>query len=137
MKTKHNLIYLIFIATILAILLSSCEYSKIKFGEVRMMYGSNENGHISYDISTFTGFESVSAQVATGEIISFEYEAIVDKGNPIIEWQDPTGVVVWRKNLLESDHGHDDIVVESSGIYTIIIQGKDAGGNFDVSWKIE
>lgn len=121
----------------LAVLLSACELNNVKFGEVRMMYGTNEEGRISYDISTFTGVEKGQLQAQTGETILFSYKVVLDAGSLVIEWQDPQGAVVWRKNLLESDHGDDEIEIESPGTFTIFIQGSKIRGNFDVSWQIK
>ena len=121
----------------LAALLSGCDLNNVKIGGIRVMDGINEEGHISYNYSIFTGFESGSMQADTGQIFSFYYEATVIKGSLIIEWQDPNGGVVWRKNLVESDSGKDEIVIEFPGRYTIVIQGKGASGNFDVSWKLK
>ncbi len=137
MKTKLNLFPLSMFILILVILLSGCDFTKIRVGEVRVMYGSNEDGHISYDFKTFTGFESGSAQVEKGEIIFFDYQVTVDKGSLLIEWQDPNGEIVWQENLSESERGNVEIGIETSGKYTIIIQGKNAAGNFDVSWMKE
>ncbi len=137
MKKNKSITQFLILASLLMLLLSSCDYSKIKFGDVRMMFGSNEDGHISYTFSTFTGFERGSAQAESGQIINFDYQVNVDQGTLNIEWQDPAGVVIWQKTLLGSDQGHDDIVIKSPGEYTIIIQGRDSAGNFDVSWKIE
>ncbi|MCJ7534572.1 MAG: hypothetical protein WA997_14130 [Anaerolineales bacterium] len=133
MKTKS----LLLITAILAILLSACELNKLKFGEVRMMYGTNEEGRISYDISTFTGIESGDLQAEQGQIISFTYMADLEKGTLVIEWQDPQGQVIWQKNLEESDQGGDEIEILSPGTYRIIIQGKGIGGRFDVSWHVK
>lgn len=121
----------------LAALLSGCNLRNVKIGGIRVMDGINEEGHISYNYSIFTGFESGSMQADTGQIFSFYYEATVIKGSLIIEWQDPNGGVVWRKNLVESDRGKDEILIEFPGRYTIVIQGKGASGNFDVSWKLK
>ena len=137
MKTNKSFTKFLIFASLLMLLMSSCDYSKIKFGDVRMMFGSNEDGHISYTFSTFTGFERGSAQAESGQIIKFDYQVNVDNGTLNIEWQDPAGVVIWQKSLLGSDQGNDDIVIESPGEYAIIIQGRDSAGNFDVSWKIE
>jgi hypothetical protein len=137
MKTKYNLIHILLITTFLSILLSSCNLSKVKIGEVRMMYGTNEDGRISYDIRTFTGIERGSVQAETGETISFTYQAVLDKGSLMIEWQDPNGEVMWQKNLVESDQGAEEIEIKSSGEYVIITQGKGAAGNFDVSWQVK
>ena len=137
MKTKFILIQLPVIALFLAIMLSGCDFTKIKVGEVRMMYGSNEDGHISYDFKTFSGFESGSTQVDRGEIIFFNYQATINRGSLLIEWQDPAGEIVWQKTLSESDRGNVKIETDTSGKYTIIIQGVNAAGNFDVSWENE
>ncbi len=137
MKTKHNLIHIMLITTILSILLSSCNLSRVKIGEVRMMSGSNEDGRISYDIGTFTGIETGSLQAETGQTISFTYQVVLDKGGLVIEWQDPQGELMWRKNFVESAHGDDEINIISPGKYTILIQGKGTAGNFDISWQIK
>ena len=55
------------ITIMLAALLSACELTNVKFGEVRMMYGTNEAGRISYDISTFTGIERGQLQAQAGQ----------------------------------------------------------------------
>jgi len=121
----------------LSILMSACELNRVKFGEVRMMYGANEDGRISYDISTFTGVERGQVQAQKGQIISFAYQVVLDEGSLDIEWQDPQSEVVWRENLLESDHGDDEIEIISPGTYTIFIQGSGVRGNFDVSWQVK
>lgn len=137
MKRKHASLRILIIIIMGAVLLSGCDFSRVKIGEVRMMYGSNEDGHISYNYSTFTGIENGSVQVEEAQTISFDFDVTVSKGSLNIEWQDPNKEVVWRKNLVESDRGYDQITVETSGIYWIIIQGTNAGGEFDVSWKIQ
>ena len=137
MKKKRFYMNILLITAILSILLSGCELNKVKFGEVRMMFGTNEEGHISYTCTTFTGIESGSVQAERGQIISFNYQAAISKGSLIIEWQDPAGGVEWRKILVEDDHGKDELLIESAGKHIILIQGQDVGGKFDVSWKIK
>jgi hypothetical protein len=137
MKRKNDLLYSLMVVTILALLLSSCDFSKVRVGEVRMMYGTNEEGHISYNYSTFTGVENGSFQVEAGQQLSFTYHVTVTKGNLLIEWQDPAGEVVWQKSLSESELGEAVIPTGTSGTYQIIIQGKSAGGDFDVTWEVD
>jgi hypothetical protein len=137
MKKKRFYMNILLITAILSILLSGCELNKVKFGEVRMMFGTNEEGHISYTCTTFTGIESGSVQAERGQIISFNYQATISKGSLIIEWQDPAGGVEWRKILVEDDHGKDELLIESAGKHIILIQGQDVGGKFDVSWQIK
>ena len=131
MKKKYQILIII----ILSIILSACELDKLKFGEVRMMYGSNEAGRISYDISTFTGNESGELEAETGEVISFTYSIDLDKGALVIEWQDPQGEVIWRKNFEESEIGEDEIEILSAGTYRVFVRGDGAGGKFDMLWQ--
>ncbi len=137
MKGKDDLLYSLLVVTVLALLLSSCDFSKVRIGEVRMMYGTNEEGHISYNYSTFTGVENGSLQVEAGQQLSFNYCVTVTKGSLLIEWRDPSGEVVWRKSLLESELGETVIPTETSGTYRIIIQGTNAAGDFDVTWEVD
>jgi len=131
MKKKYQILIII----ILSIILSACELDKLKFGEVRMMYGSNEAGRISYDISTFTGTESGELEAETGGVISFTYSIDLDKGALVIEWQDPQGEVIWRKIFEESEIGEYEIEVLSAGTYRVFVRGDGAGGKFDVLWQ--
>ena len=137
MNSKVYRSYFIVLAAVLATMISSCNFSKVKFGEVRMMYGDNEDGRIAYTFSTFTGFERGSALAENGQTISFDYQASIKNGSLIIEWQAPGGDVLWRKNLTENDHGAEELKIESPGKYTVIIQGKNAAGDFDVSWQVK
>ena len=125
---------ILFIIT-LPVILSACKFGKVKFGEVRMMYGTNEAGRIAYDISTFTGTESGEFEAETGQLISFTYSVDLEKGALFIEWQDPQGEVVWEKEFSESEHGEGEFGTLSPGIYRILVRGMGAGGKFDVSWQ--
>ena len=137
MKINKNIVCIILITTILPIVVSSCDFSKVKFGEVRMMYGSNEDGRIAYDISIFTGIKRGSLDVEMGQDISITYKVVLDKGSLVIEWQDPSGEVVWQRELVGNEDADEIIPVDSPGKYVILVQGRGAGGNFDVSWQVD
>jgi hypothetical protein len=132
---KKNVLLLVII--ILSILLSACELDKLKFGEVRMMYGANEAGRISYDISTFTGTENGELEAEIDAVITFTYSVELNKGTLLIEWQDPQSEVVWQKEFVESEYGEDELEIRSQGIYKVFIRGEGAGGRFDLSWQEE
>lgn len=137
MNTRKFFIILLISLSLIGSLLSSCNFNKIKVGDVRMMYGSNEDGHIAYTFSTFSGFERGNVEASEGQTINFSYNVNIDHGILNIEWQDPDGALIWQKSFQEGDTGLADIAVESSGLYNIIIQGKNSAGDFDVSWKVE
>jgi hypothetical protein len=137
MRNKRYPAYILSFFMVVAGLISSCNFDNVSVGGVRVMYGSNEDGHISYNYTVFSGIESGSLEVEAGQRILFSYEVNVDKGSLLIEWQNPDGEAVWQKVLLESEGGGDVITAESSGGYRIIIQGKNAGGNFDITWTVD
>lgn len=130
-------IYFLVAIVLLVILLSACDTSKVRIGEVRMMYGTNQDGLISYDVTSFKGIEKGSLQVQQGQNITFDFNVNVNKGSLIIEWQDSEGEVLWSKELFESELGHEDLPGNLPGEYTVLVQGKGFGGSFEVSWGIK
>ena len=139
MNTNKTQIYLLFTIFLIGSVLSGCDFtSKIKIGEVRLgMFGDHQDSHSYYSYSTFTGVESERLQAEKGQSIAFSYQVSVEKGSLIIELQDPNGEVLWHQ--VHETHAQDqlEIPVETTGIQTIIIQGKDAGGSFEVSWQVK
>lgn len=134
---NRNQKFILATLTLLAFLLSACDTGKIKIGEVRMMYGTNQDGLISYEVSAFTGIEKGRLQAEPGQSITFDYDITVSKGSLIIEWQDPRGELLQRKDLVESELGHDAIPVDLLGEHTILLKGKGFGGSFEVTWGIK
>ena len=134
-KENYYLIYL-YIVIALLIFVSGCNSNDVMDSDVRINIRTNHHGQIARVYKTFSGYESENLEGEVGKTISFAYEATVEKGRLIIEWQDPNGVVIWRQVLVESQSGSENIVIKSPGKYKIAIQGKEASGNFRVSWDI-
>lgn len=128
---KHGITWILII---LAITLSACEFNKLKFGEVRMMYGTNEVGRITYDITTFTGTEQGEFHAEIGDVLLFNYTVDLVKGALFIEWQDPQGEPIWQKMLDGRDQGEVEFEDLHPGRYQVVIRGEGSGGRFDVSW---
>jgi len=139
MNTNKSQFYLLITILMIGIFLSGYDFtSKIKIGEVRLgMFGDNADGLMYYSYRTFTGTESDLIQAQQGQTISFSYALDVNKGSLLIEWQDPQGEVVWHNVFETSVQGTNEIPVLIDGTYTIIIQGKDTGGSFEVSWHVK
>jgi len=95
-------IYSLLIIIVICVALSACDLGKLKVGEVRMMYGTNEADRISYDFRTFTGTEKGEITVEPDVVIVFHYAVELDKGELLIEWQDPQGNVIWQKEFNKS-----------------------------------
>jgi len=137
MNKSNYCLTLLYIAIALTVLVSGCNANSIIDGDVRMNIRTHGDGQISRIYNTFTGFENESLEAEMGQTISIDYEATLDEGLLIIEWQDPNGTVIWQKILAESESGRENIGILSPGRHTIAIQGKKASGNFYVSWNIE
>ena len=139
MKTQKLYIYLLIITLIVGILTSGCDFSsKIKIGDVRLgMFGDNEIGYLSYSYRTFTGVESNKVSVQNGDTLAFSYQVSVNKGSLNIEWQDPDGEIVWQEIFTTDAQGDIEIPMGTAGSYKIIIQGKDTGGSFEISWHVK
>ena len=131
MKKINSLLIII----LMSFVLSACAFGKLRVGEVRMMYGTNEADRISYDFKTFTGIEKGEIEVDLGEVIIFNYSVKLDSGELLIEWQDPRGEVVWQKEFNKSISGEYELQMVLPGTYRIFISGKGASGGFDVLWR--
>jgi hypothetical protein len=131
MKNQKTLLMIILISFALC----ACNLGKLRVGEVRMMYGTNEADHIAYEFKTFTGIEKGQIEVEHGAVIIFNYSIELDKGELLIEWQDPQGEVVWQKDFYKSITGENEIAIVLPGTYRIFISGKGASGGFDVFWR--
>ena len=134
-KPKYYLA-LLYIAIALTVLVSGCSSNDIFDNDARIRIRTDHGGQISRVYKTFTGFESEYLETAMGKTISFAYEATIDKGRLIIEWQDPNGAVIWRQILEESERSKVDIAIKSPGSYKIVIQCKETSGKFSVSWNV-
>lgn len=137
MARKHSFLIRITTISLLISLLGACDPGKIRFGEVRMMYGSNEDGRISYVLSSFSGVENGSIQADAGQTIDMKIDVQLSKGTLTVEWLDPGGEVVWLKEYNGSVNELVEIPIEISGEYSLLIQGKEAGGSFDITWETE
>lgn len=137
MNRKIYLTLFVVALAVFSTLLSGCDFSKVKIGEVRMMYGENDDGHIAYTFSAFSGFERGSALAEAGQTIAFDYQASIDEGSLIIEWQTPDGEILWHTTVVESNQGTEIFPVESPGEHKLVIQGIGAEGDFVVSWEVK
>ena len=131
MKKINSLLIIL----LMSFVLSACDFGKLRVGEVRMMYGTNEADRISYDIRTFTGTEKGQIEVEPGTVMVFNYSVELDTGELLIEWQDPRGEVVWQKEFNKSISGEYELQMVLPGTYRIFISGNGASGGFDVLWR--
>ena len=109
------------------------ENSETKIGWVEF---SDLNG-VKCSYSTFTGTEKRMIKAEAGDCILLNYSITVDKGSIEIEVRDPAGEVIWKHRFEKSFASSVKIKANQSGWHKVVIRGENAGGSFDVSWKVK
>jgi hypothetical protein len=133
---------LVLLAIMASLISSSCQGSlhlgSIRIGEVRIgMIGTNQPGEISYNFSTFKGFESRQFQAEADQILELDYSVSLEKGTLDILLEDPDRVVVWQNSFAGAQEEKITYKIENSGEHTIYVQADQAGGSFKIIWELK
>ncbi len=135
-KMKRFLMYSVSVFILAGLLLTGCGGGAYR--QVRIMWaGSSNSGRMEYRYKTFTGVERKNERLEAGDTLAFEYDATVDKGTLTLQIQDPDDASLWEATLRESAEDRVDLTAEQTGTYTIVVEGDDTGGEFEVSWEVE
>jgi hypothetical protein len=73
-----------------------------------------------------------------GRSVLLEYQATVSSGSLTIQVENPQGQVVWQAAPPAGpagNHASQVIALNQGGNYTVVLQGRDAVGSLDLSWK--
>lgn len=100
--------------------------------------GYNRPGEIAYTYTRFTSTERGDIQAKAGQTILLAYQATVSSGSLNLRVENPSRNVVWLVRLGASPDNYRDSVpipAGQTGHYTILIEGQDTAGGFDVSWQ--
>ncbi len=102
--------------------------------------GSSDPGHIHYSYRNFAGLVREETALEQGQTLELTYEAEVTKGSLAMEVVSPAGAEVWRVNLPKGRQTDGsvsaEVAVPETGSYQVVVTGLDAGGSFDLSWKV-
>jgi len=93
-------------------------------------------GHVTYRYRTFRGREVQRFSAEEGQVITLDYEATVHKGALTIAVRGPEGDTLWHVTLREDHSAHVLIFVPTSGLHTLVAEGKDTGGDLQVRWQV-
>jgi hypothetical protein len=129
----HSLLVLNILLLPVSVLLANCGKSDVRIG----WSGTNVPGHIAYRYATFTGSESGSARVETGQSIVLDYQVTASKGSLSITVRGPDERVVWQVALQGNSSDNIELPMALGGRYEMIIEGKAAGGSFDITWDVK
>ncbi len=118
---------IVYLASLLA-----CSGSVVKVGWA----GRAEPGRVTYRYRTFRGREVQRFSAEEGQLITLDYEATVHKGSLTIAVRGPEGDTLWHVTLREDHSAQVLIFVPTSGLHTLVAEGKDTGGGLQVRWQV-
>ncbi len=138
-KLLKNLVIMlsVFILVILVLSLSgvigipSCS-SKYQVG----WYGSDGVNYMRYQFEYFEGEESKTIFIKRPCNISLKYNVSVHNGKLELKLVSPSGKVVWKKEIVDASIGRENIRLNETGCYRIVVHGESARGRFDISWCV-
>jgi len=137
MKKNYRSRNMLLITLIFAVLMIGCNSNHSRNSDLRMNIQFDQKGRITKHFTNFNGVEQGDLDIQNGQRISFDYEAALNKGNLAFKCLDPSGRVVWEKLLSGSASGTDEILCETPGKYTLLVQGHQSAGYFDLTWDVE
>ena len=121
------------ISVLFAGLLVGCGQSSLEVGMVE----TNLPGQWEASYTTFTGTKVETIRADAGQTLILNYEVAVDKGDLAIKVDRPEGGSLLDLSFQEDGQDTVEIAIGQDGRHTITIEGDNAGGGFDLSWKLE
>lgn len=112
-------------------LLSSCTTTKVGW------VGTNIGNTYRASYQRFDGREADRIRLRSNEPFSLDYEVEVEDGALTLQILAPGGDLVWEETFLEDAEDIFEFTPESSGRYTIRIEGDQTQGRFELNWDID
>lgn len=83
----------------------------------------------------FTGTDKKAIKVQDGDTLTIDFDSEVGKGSLTLTIEDPEGKSVF--SMESGEEGSGKIEISESGKYTLVIDGEETSGSFDINWYIE
>ena len=131
MNCKRAIMWLT-IAAVSAGLVAACGQSSLEVGMVE----TNLPGRWEASYTTFTGTKVDTIRAQAGQILELAYKVKVDKGDLSIKVGRHDREALWDASLQEDAKDTVEIALGQDGPYTLIVEGENAGGSFDLSWEL-
>jgi hypothetical protein len=139
-RTQRNkliafILFLVILVPLAIILinLASCAQTQTRVGWI----GSQTKNQIAYSYSRFQGAETTRLYVEEGQELILSSEVKVTDGSIHLRVVGPKGMTVWEETLQETREKTIGLPIKHTGHYTIVIEGIDTSGNFNVHWEIK
>lgn len=112
-------------------LLSSCSTTKVGW------VGTNIGNTYRASYQRFDGREADRIRLRSNEPFSLDYEVEVEDGALTLQILAPGGDIVWEETFLVDAEDIFEFTPESSGRYTIRIEGDQTQGRFELNWDVD
>ena len=86
--------------------------------------------------SLFDGQNGTNVELASGEVLTLEYDIEITKGDLTLQIINPDKVVIWEESFNENAAGNTSITAEIEGVFQLVEIGEMTGGGFDLHWEI-
>jgi len=134
-KLERFLTYGVSLFILASLLLTGCGTYR---SQVRISWaGSSNSGRMAYRYKTFSGVERKNERLEAGDTLIFEYDATVEEGTLTLQVEDPDDAPLWETTLRENGQDRVELTAEQAGTYTIVVEGDNTGGKFEVAWEVE
>ncbi len=132
MKTK-NLLRWVLPLLLLTVLLTACGHSSVALAmrETHIL----DRWKASY--SSFTGVKTHTLQADAGQSLALTYDVQVDEGTLSLQVKNADGELVWEEVMQVARADTVNVPTEQTGRYTILIQGEQTSGSWDVNWRLQ
>jgi hypothetical protein len=95
-------------------------------------------GHVSYRYNDFNGPFTRNVNANAGQTLTVDYTVTVDGGTLDIRVANPGGEAVWQKTFDTGANvtGSQQVSIQQSGRYQLVVDGHQARGSFQIDWQV-
>lgn len=115
-----------------ALLLAGCAAT---VGYVGNDYSWGSKGEMSGRYKTFNGTKERKIKTDPGDTIVMDYDSSVKKGSLSLRLEGPDGSTM--KDFPVGEKSTIEVKSAYGGDYRVVVNGKNTGGSFSVSWKVK
>lgn len=117
---------------ILSLVLSGCTYHN----GVRFQSSfSSSSKQMKAKFSKLSGKDAKAVKLKVGQTITFDYDVHLEKGSLNIVFQDSKGNIIMELDL--NQDRTEEIMIEKSDTYHLVVAGEEAKGSYDIRWEID
>ena len=123
----------ILVGVLMGLLLTGCVGCTTKV----MWRESSRPGHWRSAYDRFDGAAQTRFRAQEGQVITLEYEIVVDEGVLTAQIVDPEGEALWSQAFREHTSGSTTFKTPQTGRYKVRVEAEQTAGRFAFAWWVE